>query len=304
MPRVARVKAYDAVYHIMSKSISEVDLFRDDNDKRAYFDIVKKYQGKYEFKIYAYCLMTNHVHLIVDSNGYDISKIMHGINLRYVQYFNKKYKRHGHLFHDRFRSIAVKDDRYLITLSAYVHNNPLAIKEYRENLEAYEFSSLGVYLGLTHDKYGVLDESFIMGLFGKNVKRAREKYFEFVNICNEKKMKKIIEFEDQPGEYRSERIILRREYSAEDIIKFMEETIGLDRKMLHMKYNRKATEYRALAVFLMRCLCGYKYKEICEVIGGVTLSRVSKLCNIGYELIMTRDEYKDLINKFLDRKII
>src|SRR5665647_1786261 len=103
MPRTAREKSPDAMYHVMSRSISELDLFRNAEDKKKYIRIVKRYKEKYKIRIYAYCLMDNHSHLMIDANGADISKVMQGINLSYARYYNKKYCRHGHLFQDRFK---------------------------------------------------------------------------------------------------------------------------------------------------------------------------------------------------------
>ncbi|EYE87421.1 hypothetical protein Q428_13335, partial [Fervidicella metallireducens AeB] len=108
MPRLARQKKEDAIFHVMARSISEVDLFKDDEDKLNYLALVKKYQKTYEFRVYGYCLMDNHLHLIIDANGADISRIMHSINFSYAQYFNHRHKRHGHLFQDRFKSKMVK----------------------------------------------------------------------------------------------------------------------------------------------------------------------------------------------------
>jgi REP element-mobilizing transposase RayT len=104
----------------MVRSISDVPLFRDDNDKDKYLLFIQKYQKKLGFKVYAYCLMTTHGHLIIDANGADISKVMHGINQCYAQYFNFRHKRHGHVFQDRFKSKVVDSEEYLFTLSAYI----------------------------------------------------------------------------------------------------------------------------------------------------------------------------------------
>ena len=82
----------------MCKSISEVDLYRDFEDKEKYLSLMKKYKKLYNVKIYGYCLMDNHAHLLVDANGADISKVMHGINFSYAMYYNKKYQREGSSF--------------------------------------------------------------------------------------------------------------------------------------------------------------------------------------------------------------
>ena len=93
MPRKPRVKTDDSIFHIMCKSISEVTLFRDNEDKNKYLFLIKKYKTLYNFKIYGYCLMDTHSHLMIDANGSDISKVMHGINFSYAMYFNRKYKK-------------------------------------------------------------------------------------------------------------------------------------------------------------------------------------------------------------------
>ena len=80
MPRVARVKHENGIYHIMVRSISDIPLFRDSADKDKYLQLIKKYQGIYLFKVYAYCLMTTHGHMAIDCCGADISKIMKSIN--------------------------------------------------------------------------------------------------------------------------------------------------------------------------------------------------------------------------------
>ena len=77
MPRMARVKTDDSIFHIMCKSISEVNLFKDDDDKKKYLSLIKKYKVLYNFKLYGYCLMNNHSHLMIDANGSDISIVMH-----------------------------------------------------------------------------------------------------------------------------------------------------------------------------------------------------------------------------------
>jgi REP element-mobilizing transposase RayT len=68
MPRIARQKTDDAIFHVMSRSISELELFKDDSDKLKYLSIIKKYQKLYKFRVYGYCLMDSHVHLIIDAN--------------------------------------------------------------------------------------------------------------------------------------------------------------------------------------------------------------------------------------------
>ncbi|MDV3429077.1 MAG: transposase [Bacillota bacterium] len=302
MCRTFRIKGEDFIYHVMGRSISDLPLFRDDTDRDKYLFYVKKYQKKFDFKVYAYCLMTTHAHLLIDANGADISKFMHGINQSYAQYFNIKYDRHGHVFQDRFKSKVVGDEDYLFTVSAYIHNNPTDIEGYENCPEEYKYSTFSVYLGLKKDEYGIADEEFIMGLFNQNIKKAREKYYKFVMKCDDEYMKMQHEFKDEKGQYRSERTVLLRNFKAEDVISFIESYTNVDEKMIRWKYKRKAKESRALCVFLIRYYCNFTYKEICSLIGRVSLSRISALSNIGLELIENNKRYKNILDDFLKQK--
>lgn len=299
MARKARIKEEDAIFHIMCKSISEVNLFRDDEDKQKYLSLIKKYKEIYKVKLYGYCLMDNHSHLVIDANGADISKVMHGINFSYVMYYNKKYKREGHLFKDRFKSKIVKSERYLKTLSLYVHNNATDIGGYKTCPEKYCFSSLAIFLGKKCDSLNIIDYKFIMSLFGNTLKSARKNYYNLIFKCNEESLKEEFEFEDEKTDYESGRKILVRNFKPEDIIKFIASKMDISEIHLHMKYSRNLVHSKALAVVLMKSLCNFKSSDISSILGNITQSRVSKLSTIGIELIGTDEKYENLIEDFI-----
>ncbi|MDF2672880.1 MAG: hypothetical protein K0R09_1145, partial [Clostridiales bacterium] len=257
MPRHDRIKHFTFIYHVMVRSISEVPLFKNDDDKDKYLFYVQKYQKQFGFKVYGYCLMSNHGHFIIDANGSDISKVMQGINLSYARYFNFTYKRHGHLFQDRFKSEVVDTDSYLFTLSAYIHNNPTDIMGYESCPEKFKYSTLGMYLGLNEDELGVVDEEFVMGFFSKNVKNAREKYYSLVMACNDERMLEHHDFKDEKSEYRSERTVLERNFKPDEVMNFVVRYTNVEKKMLKWKYKREAKECRALCVFLVRYYCDF-----------------------------------------------
>ncbi|MCX7885447.1 MAG: transposase [Caloramator sp.] len=300
MPRIARIKSYDAVYHVMCKSIKEVNLFEDDGDKLKYLYFIRKYQKLYEFRVYAYCLMDNHAHFIIDANGSDISRIMHSINFSYAQYFNKIHQRNGHLFQDRFKSKVVEDERYLYNLSAYIHNNPTDIKGYEKCPQNYKFSSLSVYLGLNNDPFEIVDDGFIISLFGrKNVVATRRKYLTSVFEAVDEDFKKEVEFIGERTEYRSYRRILIRNVEAEKVFEYVSNKTGIDRMSLYSKYKRNIIAAKALLVVILRCMCNLKCKDICDIIGNVTSSDVSRLTNVGLNLINENIEYKSAMKEFL-----
>ena len=299
MPRKARVKTDQSIFHIMCKSISEVDLFRDAEDKKKYLSLVKKYKVLYNFKIYGYCIMDNHSHLLIDANGADISKIMHGINFSYAMYFNKRYKREGHLFKDRFKSKIVDNERYLKTVSLYIHNNPTDMGEYKSCPEKYAFSSLATFLGKRRDSFKLIDYGFVMSIFGKNLKSARKNYYNLVFRCNKEELKEEVEFEDEKTEYKSERKIIIRDFKPEDIVEFVTSRMNIPKIKIYMKYSRNLVEAKALIVVLMRSLCNFKSSDICNILGNITQARVSKLSTIGIEFIGTKEKHKNIIEDFI-----
>lgn len=303
MPRIARIKNSDSIFHVMCRSISEVGLFRDRLDKIKYLMLLKEYQAVFSYKIYAYCLMNSHNHILIDANGADISKVFHGINLKYARYYNKKYKRHGHLFQDRFKSKIVDENSYLIQLSGYIHANPLSMKKYRNNVEKYEFSSLGTYLGINDDKYNLIDKDFLMSQFGEDETSAKSRYLEFIKKCTDNNISKDIEFKLEGTKYISGRKSISRTFSEENIMKFLEKKYSISSSILKLKNNRKTTENRAIFILLIRNFCNYKYNKICEIIGNITQSRASSLCSLGAELVMKNQKYNNLIKDFLNESV-
>lgn len=301
MPRSARVKPLDSMFHVMVRSISEIKLFKTDKDKIKYFNLVKKYQDIYHFKVYAYCLMGNHGHFIIDANGADISKFMHGINLSYAKYFNRVHNRHGHLFQDRFKSKVITNEKYLYTLSAYIHNNPSDLQGYKTRVEKYNFSSLSVYLNLRKDPFDVLDYNFIHTVFGFKMINPDIDYLNFVHECNQFQFKSEIEFSEESSEYISCRNPLLRNFEEEFVIDFVAKKTNIDKHMFHAKHSRTLINSRAILALLMRSFCDSKCSDICNILGNITQSRVSSLSSYGLKLVSDTGEYRHLVDEFIKR---
>ncbi|MBF8983827.1 transposase [Lutibacter sp. B2] len=304
MPRIARLKSNDSIFHVMVRSISEIQLFKENEDKDRYLDLIKKHTKKFGFKVYAYCLMDNHGHLIIDSNGADISKIMHGINFSYAGYFNRKYKRHGHVFQDRFKSKIIDSEKYLITLSAYIHSNPTDIKKYKKKPQKYKYSTLNLYLGLKKDSKDIVDAKYVMSLFSNKVNKAREQYLQFVLGYKNEEINMEVEFTNEETEYRSERVIHKRDYTPNDIVKYVAAYTKIEEKKIYIKYNKEATISRALVALLMKRFCNFAHKDICKVIGNITSSRISSLCTMAVEIVMGNSRYNKIIDDFIWREVV
>ena len=304
MPRKAREKHSEAQYHVMCRSISELKLFREDADKDYYLRLVSIYTRKYRCAVYAYCLMDNHVHIHLDPRGYDISSLMHSINTAYVIYYNRKYDRYGHLFQGRFLSVIVDSDRYCLALSAYIHNNPKDVEGYRGREEEYPYSSYGIYLGIRKDTYKLIDKSFIQGIFGiRNKKSFIRRYKEFVS---RRSYMEAVDPEDPceeifntRNEYDSGRKVIIRDmkpakvmaYIAMKLKKSVESIVSTDRRQI---------EYRAFTAYVLRVLCGLRYRQICENIFNITVSGCYGLCRKGFELTEKEgSQYAAIFNELL-----
>lgn len=182
MPRIARgQKSSQGIYHIMVRGNEKKDLFLDDEDRKSFIKTVARNQSRYGVNLYAYCLMTNHVHLLIGANGADISQLMKSINISYAMYFNRRYKRCGHLFQDRFKSELITTDAYMLEVSRYIHLNPArAGMVTAANLLKYPWSSYPQYVkNMTGDGLTV-DAGFILEILSNHVQGRREKYIQYV----------------------------------------------------------------------------------------------------------------------------
>ncbi|MCX8132324.1 MAG: transposase [Clostridia bacterium] len=304
MPRVARKKSPECSYHIMCRSISEIDLFQDNDDKKYYLSLLKRYSDKYKCSIFAFCLMINHVHLFINPKGFDISTFMHSLNSAYVVYFNRKYKRHGHLFQGRFASTIVDNNVYALTLSAYIHNNAKDIEGYAGREEDYAYSSYGIYTGKRKDAYGIINTTMVLELFSKDRKVAVNKYYNFVKSMKDtgimKEVDESIWNAYVENEYRSEKKYIARDIKPETVVKKVCSILGENISAgLRAKYNNEMTDIRAFVTYIMRVLCGHTYKEICGFIGNMSLSGIVKLSNKGYNLIKAHKLYQDAFESIL-----
>lgn len=144
MPRSARTKSESGRYHIMLRGINKQVIFAEDEDRRKFLSILSQSKEKSGCKIYAYCLMGNHIHLFLEEGQEPIENTMKRIGSQYVYWYNLKYSRTGHLFQDRFKSEPVDDPEYFYTVIRYIHQNPVKAG-LSEELE-YPFSSFSAYL--------------------------------------------------------------------------------------------------------------------------------------------------------------
>jgi len=145
MPRQPRQKSESGIYHIMLRGINRQIIFEDSEDQERFLDTLKKYREQCGYKVYAYCFMGNHVHLLLKEGNEDLAHSFKRIAGSYVYWYNQKYDRCGHLFQDRFRSEAITNDGHYLTVLRYIHQNPVKAGLCKK-VQDYAYSSIGEYL--------------------------------------------------------------------------------------------------------------------------------------------------------------
>lgn len=164
MPRCARRLSSTGIYHIMLRGINQQQILEDREDNEKFLRILKDCKSISGYKLYAYCLMGNHLHLIIKVEKEPLDQIFKRICGRYVYWYNAKYCRVGHLFQDRFKSEPIEDERYFLSVLRYIHQNPVKAGLVK-TLEDYPYSSYNCYMESRGDS--LVDIDFALGLLSK-----------------------------------------------------------------------------------------------------------------------------------------
>ena len=174
MPRQARRNSESGIYHIMLRGINQQQIFEDEEDGFRFLETLSKYKEQCGYEIYAYCLMGNHVHILLKEGKENLTLVLKRIAGSYVYWYNWKYRRCGHLFQDRFKSEPVEDDAYFLTVIRYIHQNPIKAGICK-NIDGYKFSSYNEYI----NKPNLVNVDFCLGIIDK------EQFIEFNNEFND-----------------------------------------------------------------------------------------------------------------------
>lgn len=178
MARPLRIAFPGAFYHVTSRGNEQKDVFKNQRDREKFLEYLASATERYGAVIHAYCLLSNHYHLLLETPAGNLSQIMRHINGAYTTYFNVKRKRFGHLFQGRFKAILIEADEYATGLSRYIHLNPVRAGM-AERPEDYRWSSYRSYIGQTAAPEW-LKTGMVLDYFGRNIKVASKKYRTFV----------------------------------------------------------------------------------------------------------------------------
>lgn len=180
MARQPRQKSASGIYHVMLKGIDGRNIFLHEGDRKKFIDQVLHAQGKDGFSLLAYCLMDNHVHLLLEENE-DLGTTMKRITVGYVLWHNHQYGRSGHLFQNRYLSEAVETDEYLMTAARYIHQNPVKAGLVKKAI-SYCWSSYQQYIDAYNRKATHINPERIMVYF-----KAINDFEDFMNSQKEDK---------------------------------------------------------------------------------------------------------------------
>lgn len=251
MARKPRIEYEGAFYHVLTRGNQKQKIFKDRKDFIKYLDILSDYKKIYQYFLYAYILMSNHVHLLIETRKTPLSKIMQGINQRYTAYFNRRYNTVGHLFQGRYKAILCDRDEYLPSLVKYIHFNPARAKKVK-TLEAYPWSSHHSYIKETN-KTDIVDTGQVLKMFSEDMTKARRLYRAYMGDEVTVKKEDIYSTIDQrilgselfadrvKEEYEMEidKTKRRKEYTLSEIANGIKKAFGITLKQIQGKGKEK-----------------------------------------------------------------
>lgn len=201
MPRQVRKRSGTGIYHVMLRGINRQDIFEDDEDYLQMIALMRTLTERRDENglllqppcaFYAYCLMSNHVHLLVRERAETVSEVVKKLGIAYAYYFNRKYGRNGHLFQDRFKSEPVDSMEYFVVLLRYIHQNPVK-SGIASNVDDYPWSSWSEYSGKCPQEYPLCAVSSVLSRIDRHdlvewVSTPVDDYNDILDIDTEEKI--------------------------------------------------------------------------------------------------------------------
>ena len=195
-----KLNAPNVVSHITQRAAGKEPLFMEDSDYLFMIGCLKKIASNYSLRVYAFCLMPNHVHLLLSPTESNLYDAMRDLFSRYAMKFNKKYERKGHLFGGPYRQAVCLDDSYLLAASLYIHLNPVKAGLSADPL-AYRWSSCRLYYEDNAPK-SFIDPDFILGLLSENKISSKERYRDLLKQGSDLETAHVLEQEDAIERFR------------------------------------------------------------------------------------------------------
>jgi putative transposase len=306
MARPLRIEFEGALYHLTGRGNARQRIFADDKDCAKFVELLVQSLERYDVALHAYVLMGNHYHLIAETLRANLGRWMHWLTTAYTVYFNRRHRLVGHLFQGRYKSIVVEAEGYLLSLSRYVHLNPVRGKligrgdpvERRKRLRQWRWSSYRGYSGLAKPEPWVNQER-VSGEIGGRAKERTLRYRRFVEEGLLREIENPLEAvqwqtalgrehflhrlkdhlqSKRPVQHRELPALrqLRQRPKAQTVIEGVARAYGCSKQELLEKRSR-GNEARAVAMVLVWDRCGLSLREIGELFGGAGYTAVAQM---------------------------
>ncbi|MBI2985504.1 MAG: transposase [Deltaproteobacteria bacterium] len=282
MARPLRIEYPGAYYHVTSRGNEQKPIFRDNQDRGKFLDLLGRAAEQFHLRVHAYVLMGNHYHLLVETPRGELNRALRYLNGVYTQSFNRRHGRVGHLFQGRYKAILVDRESYLLELSRYIHLNPWRLRR-SENPFAYRWSSLRAYGGkaaippwLTVKEvlsyFGSKGKKGYRGFVLEGIKEGVKTPWEEVRgqavIGSEGFVDEMVERYLKGMRDRKELSGIREIVGArpEDVLREVGKHFGIEGGEISGR-GQRYTEPRYLASYLLRRYCLMSLREIGERVG-------------------------------------
>ena len=331
MARPLRIRYEGAVYHVTVRGNERRAIFLTDDDHKRFTLKLAESVRMYDVRLYLFCQMTNHVHMVLETPQANLSRFMQRLKTAYAVYFNNKHNRHGHLFQGRFGATTVQEDEYILKLSRYVHLNPIFVKAHKQKtnqervqiLRSYTWSSYRSYIGRS-TRLDFVDYDPILGMMDPPKKKQPAAYRRFVEggirnidaaFIDTKKHSRFCIGSDESQERTQERYLemlqaydckedvsFRREggyHGVETVLSVVMEVLGVTREDL-MKCCRNSV-VRPVVAFSLCQYAGSTQREVAQIMGGCSGVAVSLQLTKLYERLATDKELRKIVEKIEKR---
>ncbi len=301
MARKQRIHYPGALYHVITRGNNREYIFRQRAEKQEYLKVIKQYKAKYDFLLYAYCIMDNHAHMLLEVADTPLNKIMQGIQQVFTFRYNKRFSRTGHVFEQRYSAKLCNKDEYLWQLIKYIHQNPVRA-DMEEGL-SYEWSSHKEYLGGSI----LTDTSFPLSILDENGEKALKEYRVLIQAVGDNDLQlgeKVSGIKD--GELFMVDCISSsqrgKKLSPEEIIEVVVAFSGI--AWLEIYGNNKSrpvSDLRKIMILLLKKYTHLSHTEIAQMM-GIGLSAVSNVLQPRYKkslyFVSTLEELEKVLKAF------
>ena len=310
MSRPLRIEYPGAWYHVMNRGRRSENIYFVDADRNAFIKVLQEAAELWNIRIAAYCLMSNHYHLLIQTPDGNLSRGMRHINGVYTQRFNRRHKKEGQLFRGRYKAVLVEADSHLLEVMRYIHRNPLRAGMIK-SLEEYCWSSHLGYLSRAK-KWSWLQKDDLLTMLSKSRSEQKRAYIDFVGKGEPEEIERFYSLKNLPAVLGDKpfKEIIREKFSdllshpeiprpkslavdAERVISTVCKYFGISRADLLKSRRGLENLHKDTAIFLVRNLCQMTLPEVGRVFGIANYSSVSSVV----QRMKAKIESDDILSK-------